>query len=83
MFGKPPAVFKYPYVCNATTSKNDSTVSSNLSNEAGPSGASASGPHQQHQSQHHKHLAKARARPDPLPNLPVRYSSQLEISQCF
>lgn len=32
MFSKAPAN-KYPYVCNATTSKNESTVSSNISND--------------------------------------------------
>ncbi|CAD5209393.1 unnamed protein product [Bursaphelenchus xylophilus] len=33
LFGIHSTTLKHPYVCNATTSKNDSTVSSNLSNE--------------------------------------------------
>jgi len=59
-----PPLTKYPYVCNATTSKNDSTISSNFSSEANShhkrtnnySSSSQQSARPQHQNSHSQRL---------------------------
>lgn len=77
-----PPLTKYPYVCNATTSKNDSAVSSNFSNEPhhkrGNTGYSSSS----QQKQHHQHAHRLNALPQRIDTYGSGFRHETEEGRC-